>query len=100
MAPYLNLRNILSREFPPSRSAAGAGGDILGANSCSPGFSHLPWECIYLPLVPRPWFVPGHDPLLGRIYPREHPEVAGASRVGVLPTGIGTMALKPSFSPL
>ena len=25
MAPYHNLRNILSREFPPSRSAAGAG---------------------------------------------------------------------------
>jgi len=100
VAPYPTLRDIPSREFPSSRSAAGARGDILGANSYSPGFSHLPWECIYLPLAPRPWFVPGHDPLLGCIYPREHPEVAWASRVGLLPTGAITMALKPPFSSL
>jgi len=49
---------------------------------------------------PRPWFVPGHDPLLGRIYPRGHPEVACASRVRLLPTGASTMALKPPFSSL
>jgi len=95
MAPYPNLRDILSREFPPSPSAAGAGGDILGANLCLPGFSHSPWECIYLPLAPRTWFIPGHDPLLGRNYPKDHHEVTWASRARILPTGIGTMALKP-----
>jgi len=45
-------------------------------------------------------FIPGYDPLLGRIYPKEHREVAWASRVYVLPNNIGTMVLKPSFSPL
>ena len=95
MAPYPNLRDILSREFPHSRSAAGAGGDILGANSCLPSFSHSPWEGIYLPLAPHTWFIPGHDPLLGRNYPKDHHEVTWASRARILPTGIGTMALKP-----
>ena len=95
MAPYPNLKDILSHEFPPSRSAASVGGDILGANSCSPGVCHSLWECISLPLVPRTRFVPGHDPLLGCNYPRDHPEVAWTSRVRILPTGIGTVVLKP-----
>ena len=50
-------------------------GDFLGANSCAPTSSHSPWECIYLPLTPSTWFTPGHDPLVGRIYPGGLPEV-------------------------
>jgi len=46
------------------------GGDFLGANSCAPTSSHSPWECIYLLLVPRTWFVPGGCPLMGRICPK------------------------------
>ena len=38
--------------------------------------SHSPWECICLPLVPCTWFTPGRGPLLGRICPRDSPEVA------------------------
>ena len=52
--------------FP--RSASGAWGDFLGANSRAPTSSHSPWECTYLPLAPCTWFSPGHDPLMGRIY--------------------------------
>ena len=46
------------------------GGDFLGANSCPPTFSHSPWECIYLSLVPRTWFSLGMALLMGRICPR------------------------------
>ena len=52
----------------------------------------------------------GHDPLSVRIYPRDSPKVAwvatsytscmGTSRVRLLPTGTGNMALKSSFSSL
>jgi len=49
---------------------------FLGANSCTPTSSHLPWGCIYLSLVPCTWFAPGRGPLTGRICPRGLPEVA------------------------
>ena len=49
------------------------GDDFLGANSCAPTSSHSPWECIYLPLVPRTWFAPGRGPLMDRICPRGLP---------------------------
>ena len=52
------------------------GGDFLGANSCAPTPSHSPWECIYLPLVPRTWFASGRGPLMVRICPRGLPEGA------------------------
>jgi len=52
----------------------------------------------------------GRGPLPGRIYPRDSPKVAwvamsytpcmSTSRVGLLPTGTGNMALKPPFSSL
>jgi len=44
--------------------------------SYAPASSHSPWECICLPLVPCTWFAPGRGPLLGRICPRDSPEVA------------------------
>jgi len=46
------------------------GGDFLGTDSCAPTSSHLPWERIYLSLVPCTWFSPGRGPLMGRICPR------------------------------
>ena len=79
------------------RSASGARGDFLGVNSCAPTSSHSPWECIYLPLVPRTWFAPGRGPLMGRICPRGG---VGTSQVRLLLTGTRNMALKPPFSSL
>ena len=100
MALYPNLRNILSREFPPSRSAAGAGGDILCANSCSqvsvtyPGSVstflsyHAPGSSLGMTLS---WVVS---------IPGSTLRWCGLHESVCSPTGIGTMALKPSFSPL
>ena len=66
MPPYPNLRDISSRELPSSRSAAGAGGDILGANS----FWYLP-SSRTMPLVrdgggPSTPHHGGQDPRLDR----------------------------------
>ena len=66
---------IQLRVFPscgPSSmwSASVALVDFLGVNPCAPITSHLPWGCIYLPLVSCTWFSPGHGPLMGRICPR------------------------------
>jgi len=74
-------------------------GDFLGANSCAPTSSHSPWECIYLLLVPRTWFVPERGPLMGRICPRGLPEVTWVlHKLGCSVLVLELMALKPPSS--
>jgi len=47
-----------------------------GCQLMRPASSHSPWECICLPLVPCTWFTLGRGPFLGRICPKDSPEVA------------------------
>ena len=80
------------------RSAFGAWVDFLGANSCVPITSHLPRGCIYLSLVPRMWFSPGHGPLMGRICTRVSQQWCEYFTSQVYPLLVlELMALKPPF---
>ena len=80
------------------RSASGAWGDFLGANSCAPIASHSPWGCMYLSLVSCTWFSPDHGPLMGRICPRVSQQWRGYFTSQVYPLLVlELMALKPPF---
>ena len=58
----------------------------------------LPWECIYLSLVPHTWFSPGRGPLMGRIYTRVSQRWRGYFTSQVFPLlALELMALKPPF---
>ena len=92
------LRVIPSCEPSFLRSASGTWVDFLGANSCAPITSYLPWGGSTFPsyhahgsplVMALPWVVsvPG-SPSGGM----------GTSRVRISPSGARLMALKPPFS--
>ena len=72
--------------------------DFLGANSCAPITSFLPWGYIYLSLVSCTWFSPGYGPLMGRICSRVSQGGVDTSRVRIPLSGARLMALKLPFS--
>ena len=93
------LRVFPSCEPSSLRSAYVTWVDFLGANSCAPITSHLPWGCIYLSLVSCTWFSPCDGPLMGRICPRVSQQWRGYFTRQVYPLlALELMALKPPFS--
>ena len=61
----------------------------------------ITWECICLPLAPCTWITPGAWPSPGLYLSQGlFRGGVGTSRVRLLPTGTGNMALKPPFSSL
>ena len=81
------------------RSASGARGDYLGANSCASASSHFTLG-VYQPSsrtmhMDSPWASPSPGSYLSQGFSRGG---VGTSRVRSLPTGTGDMALKPPLS--